>query len=64
MNWGLLLWGKWENVSISHSFSLKILKDLLEIPRKDDVEKNAIKAIFKDREPWTALVQGFVKSQT
>lgn len=35
------------NVFISHTFSLKFLKDLLETLRKDDVEKNAIEAIFR-----------------
>ena len=34
------------NVFISHTFALKFLKDL-EILRKDDVEKNAIEAIFR-----------------
>ena len=35
------------NVFISHTFSLQSLKDLLEILRKNNVEKIAIKAIFR-----------------
>ena len=51
-------------MSISHTVSLKFLKYLLEILRKDDVEKSAIKTIFKDREPRSALAHRVVGSQT
>lgn len=40
------------NVFISHTFSLKLLKDTLEILRKNDVEKNVIVAIFRWKQPF------------
>lgn len=34
-------------MSVSHTLPLKILKDHLEIPRKDDVEQSAIEAVIR-----------------
>lgn len=41
------VWFFAETVVIAHTFSLKLLKDLLETLRKDDLEKNAVKTIFR-----------------
>lgn len=41
------VWFFAETVVTAHTFSLKLLKDLLETLRKDDLEKNAVKTIFR-----------------